>query len=189
MQHTFATTVDFDTQPHPQSRSSFITTYANYATPMPIPFSTLSLPLPSITSNSDDPVITTLATKETTANTVAAVLPSNSYLSFVLGDGNPDSSCSMSEVCDFGPISEPHLVWRATVWNSSYVQIPVDTLLKNGAHLALVRPDFASDLNLPICKLTKPMRITLALQNSPTVVELSDYVILSLSSLNNAWSS
>ena len=51
----------------------------------------------------------------------------------------------------------------------------------------LVRPDFVHDLNLPIQKLSKPLCVTLALQDTPTAVELSDYVVLSLSSLNNAW--
>jgi hypothetical protein len=94
-----------------------------------------------------------------------------------------------SKVSDFCDVSVPHLVWRATVWSSNDVQVPVDTLLVNGAHLALIRPDFVESLKLPIKKLSKPLCVTLALQDLPTVVKLSDYVILSLSSLNNAWSS
>lgn len=58
------------------------------------------------------------------------------------------------------------------------VQVPVDTLLDNGTHLALIRPDFVDDLKLPIHKLSKPLSVTLALQNTPTVVKL---VVLFLS--------
>ena len=109
--------------------------------------------------------------------------------SFVLGDGDGDSSESGNEVSCLGPVSLLHLMWQATVWSSMDVQVPVDTLLNNGAHLALIRPDFVHDLNLPIRKLSKPLCIMLALQNTPTVIELSDYVVLSLSFLNNTWTS
>jgi hypothetical protein len=169
--------------------SSFSTSYTNYNAPVPIAFSTPSQPSSSITSYIEDVTPTMPLTITFAVNSVFAVLPSSSYISFVLSDDDPDCSNSTNKVSLFGPMSVPHLLWRATVWNANNIQVPVNTLLDNRAHLALIKPDFVATLKLPIKKLSKPLSITLALQDSPTVVELYDYVILSLSSLNNAWSS
>ena len=68
--------------------------------------------------------------------------------------------------------------------------MPYDCLLDDGAHLVLIRPETVTDLRLPIRCLTEPVSVTLALNNDPDLVtELWDYVSLSLSTLNNAWSS
>jgi hypothetical protein len=70
------------------------------------------------------------------------------------------------------------------------VQIPYDCLLDDGAHLVLIRPETVTDLGLPIRRLHKPVTVTVALNHDPdALTELWDYVSLSLSSLNNAWSS
>jgi len=51
-------------------------------------------------------------------------------------------------------------------------------------------PETVTDLGLPIRRLREPLTVTLALNNDPDeLTELWDYVSLSLSSLNNAWSS
>jgi len=45
------------------------------------------------------------------------------------------------------------------------------------------------DLGLPIRHLPKPVPVSVALQDSQKdIIELSDYVMLSLSSVNNTWS-
>ena len=120
------------------------------------------------------------------APTVGAVLPSSSYQSFFLSD---DSANSGSHD-DVSPISVPHLIWKGQVWNSDDVQVPYECLLDDGAHLILIRPETVTDLGLPIRKLKEPVSVTLALNNNPDAIkEFSDYVFLSLSSLNNAWSS
>jgi hypothetical protein len=60
----------------------------------------------------------------------------------------------------------------------------------DGAHLVLIRPETITDLGLPICRLHTPECVTLALNNNPkSVTQLWDYVLLSISLLNNAWSS
>jgi hypothetical protein len=62
--------------------------------------------------------------------------------------------------------------------------------LDDGAHLLLIRPETVTDLGLPIRRLHKPVTVTVALNHDPdALTELWDYVSLSLSSLNNAWSS
>jgi hypothetical protein len=54
----------------------------------------------------------------------------------------------------------------------------------------LIRPETVADLGLPIRRLRQPHTVSLALNSSPeSVTELWDYVSLSLSSLNNAWTS
>jgi hypothetical protein len=114
---------------------------------------------------------------------VAAVLPSSSQ-TFALGEGS-DSDYSVS------PISVPHFFWKANVFGCDEFPLTVDCLLDNGAHIVLIRPETVTDLALPIRKLHEPIRVSVALQNSNSLSEtfLENYVTLSLSSLNNAWSS
>jgi hypothetical protein len=119
---------------------------------------------------------------------VGAVLPS-SLQKFVLTCDDSDCSGSTEDV---SPISVPHLIWRGQIWNSNDVQILYDCLLDDGAHLVLIRPETVTDidLGLSIRRLHEPVTVTLALNNDPdALTELWDYVSLSLSSLNNAWSS
>ena len=153
--------------------------------PLNIEYSAPSVPSATITMVTEDSIVITFPFLASTLSSVVAVL-STSTISFVLSNG--DSSESSNEVSCLG-LSLPHLVWRATVWSSEDIQVPVDTPLDDGAHLALVRPDFVDLLKLPIHKLSKPLSVTVALQDTPTFIKLSDYVALSLSSLNNAWTS
>jgi Aspartyl protease len=85
------------------------------------------------------------------------------------------------------PISVSHYIWRANVHGNTEFPIPIDTLLDNGAHLVLIRPETVIDLGLPVRKLKEPQRATLAINSVPQTFLLHDYVTLSLSSLNNAW--
>lgn len=120
------------------------------------------------------------------ASTVGAVLPSSAFQPFVLGIDS-DTSASTEDV---SPLSVPHLIWKAQIWNSEDVQIPYDCLLDDGAHLVLIRPETVTDLGLSIRRLNEPVSVSLALNSDPeSVKEFHDYVFLSLSSLNNAWSS
>jgi len=62
-------------------------------------------------------------------------------------------------------------------------------LLDCGAYLNLIRPEAVMKLGLPIQRLYKPICVTLALNGMDTAVWLTNYVRISLSSKNNAWSS
>jgi hypothetical protein len=61
--------------------------------------------------------------------------------------------------------------------------------LDNGAHLVLIRPEMVADLGLNIRKLHTPQSITVAINSQQQTFQLVDYVVLSLSSLNNSWTS
>src|SRR5271155_2151893 len=66
----------------------------------------------------------------------------------------------------------------------------VETHYSNGAHLVLIRPETVASLGLPIHRLTEPICVSLALSASlETVSHFSDYVYLTASSLDNAWTS
>lgn len=171
-----------------QPSSSFSNAYNSYFAPPAISYST---PAPSITGEHSAQIeevsnVNSDPYPSHAAPTVGAVLPSSSYQSFVLSDDSENSGSHD----DVSPISVPHLIWKGQVWNSDDVQVPYDCLLDDGAHLVLIRPETVTDLGLPIRRLKEPVSVTLALNNNPdSVKEFYDYVFLSLSSLNNAWSS
>ena len=167
--------------------SSFSNAYNTFFAPASIPYST---PAPSVSETpsahiEDVPNSPTESFSNPPA-AVGAVLPSSSFQPFaLLGPGDGDTSTE-----DVSPLSCPHLIWRSQIWNSNDVQVPYDCLLDDGAHLVLIRPETVTDLGLPIRRLSEPLSVTLALNNDPdTVTDLWDYILLSLSSLNNSWSS
>ena len=174
--------------PTPQlsSSSSFSNAYNSYFAPPAIPYST---PAPSVTDNTSAQIEElpngTLDNFPNVNAPVGAILPS-SFHQFVLA-GDLDTSGSSEDV---SPLSCPHLIWRAQIWNNDDVQIPFDCMLDDGAHLVLIRPETVTDLGLPIRRLHEPVKVTLALNGDPnSMTVFHDYVSLSLSSLNNAWSS
>jgi Reverse transcriptase (RNA-dependent DNA polymerase)/Aspartyl protease len=119
-------------------------------------------------------------------NSVAAMLPSSSSTPFVLGTGESDTESNSSTV---SPISVPHYIWHANVHGTSEFPTPVNCLLDNGAHLVLIRPETVAELGLKIRKLHKPQLATVAINSQHHTFHLADYVLLTLSSLNNAWTS
>ena len=82
-----------------------------------------------------------------------------------------------------------HYIWQAIVHGNNAFPIAFDALLDNGAHLVLIRPEAVIDLGLPIRKLKEPQCATLAINSMPQTFLLHDYVKLSLSSLNQMWTS
>jgi hypothetical protein len=100
-----------------------------------------------------------------------------------------DSNNQSDSSSDLSPISVPHYIWHANVYGNTDFPVPTDCLLDNGAHLVLIRPETVADLGLPIRKLSKPQYATVAINSQPQTFSLYNYVILSLSSLNNAWTS
>ena len=86
-------------------------------------------------------------------------------------------------------MSIEHLKWKAAAHGKADFPIKFDCLLDNGAHLVLIRPEAVKKLELEIKKLPNPEIVSLALKQSTGVTAFTDYVSLTLSSLNNAWSS
>ena len=117
---------------------------------------------------------------------VAAILPSSSTTPFVLGTGESDTESDPSSV---SPLSVPHYIWHANVHGRTEFPTPINCLLDNGAHLLLIRPETIADLRLKIRKLHKPESATVAINSQHHTFLLSDYVVLTLSSSNNAWTS
>jgi hypothetical protein len=128
---------------------------------------------------------TQTANPNTIQPSIAAVLPSATQ-TFNLGNGDSDTESSPSSV---SPLSVPHYIWRANIFANAEFPTPLDCLLDSGAHLVLIRPETVADLGLRICKLHTPERATLAINSQPQTFFMYDYVVLSLSSLNNAWTS
>ncbi|KAF8165034.1 hypothetical protein B0H34DRAFT_855488 [Crassisporium funariophilum] len=100
-----------------------------------------------------------------------------------------DYSSSSSEVSS--PLTMPHLFWKASALGKDGFPCPVKTMFDNGAHVVLIRPDIVKLLALEIKTLKKPLPIGVAVDEgkSPLKVLLSQFVTLSLSSLDNAWTS
>ena len=117
---------------------------------------------------------------------VAAILPTSTATPFALGNGTSDTESESSNV---SPISVPHYIWNANVHGTAEFPTPIPCLLDNGAHLILIRPETVVDLGLKVRKLHTPERVSVAINSRKHTFLLEDYVVLSLSSLNNAWTS
>ena len=178
--------------PHPSSSflpssSSFIPAppSSSYSTPH-LTSSYMAPPATPFTSSSfieDTPTQTTAPT--TSQPSIAAVLPSTTQ-TFTLGNGDSDTESSPSIV---SPISVPHYIWRANILANAEFPTTLECLLDSGAHLVLIRPETVADLGLRIHKLHTPECATLAINSQPQTFLMYNYVVLGLSSLNNAWTS
>lgn len=128
-------------------------------------------------------------------STVIASLPS-SEVNFALSPDS-DSGSSQSTPVSFsipldiplGPVSVNHLHWKAAAHGKEDFPLPFNCLLDSGAHLVLIRPETVKALDLPILKLHEPELVSLALKQNSGATPFTDYVSLSLSTLNNAWTS
>ena len=100
------------------STSSFSNAYNGFFVPPPILYST---PAPSVTDNSfaaiEELPVALADTFPSSTPMVGDVLPSSMLQPFVLA-GDSDTSGSSEEV---SPISVPHLMWRAQIWNNDDV--------------------------------------------------------------------
>ena len=123
------------------------------------------------------------------AATVSVTLPS-APASLALGNGSDTEDKNNSDVSiPTCPISVPHLVWKANVIGNDDFPLPVDCLLDSGAHLVLIRPEVVADLRLPVKKLRNPVSVSLALNGVNTTTSVDNCVTLSISMVNNAWTS
>ncbi len=89
------------------------------------------------------------------------------------------------------PLRSKHFVWKCNI-DGPKVDFPitVSTLIDNGAHVVLIRPEIVQKLELPIHKLNQPECIDVAIDSSnkeKKLQELSSYVLLSVSSLDRAF--
>ena len=116
---------------------------------------------------------------------INAVLPSSS-IPFALGSGSDTSDENRVSVA---PLTVDHLKWNANVFGNNEFPMRIECLLDNGAHLILIRPETVADLALPICKLSEPFSITVAIRSEKVVSTFHNYVHLQLCSVNNEWSS
>ena len=163
----------------------------NFASPSFSAMSYIPPPATAFTSSAPSAFVeevsgdsSTQRTNVVTQNTsIAAMLPSSG--SFALGTGSSDTE-SQSTV---SPISSPHYLWRAHAYGTADFPLTIDCLLDNVAHLVLIRPETVADLGLPVRKLKVPQCATLAINSVRQTFLLYDYVVVSLSSLNNAWTS
>ena len=160
--------------------SSFSNAYSSFFAPPAISYST---PAPSVNDTSPAQI------EEVPNNApdifmnppapVSAILSSSSYQSFVLV-GDSDTSGSSEDV---SPISVPHLIWKAQIWNNDDVQMPYDCLLDDGAHLVLIIPETITDLGLPIRRLSEPVCITLALNKTNDMLHTSRLFLIHFKTL------
>jgi len=110
------------------------------------------------------------------------------WLSVVaLGDSDSDDSVSP-------PLTVPNLYWNANTLGCDGFFVPIKAMLDNGAHIVLIRPDAVDMLGLVRKRLRKPQMINVAMNNEKKEkkiepVLLSEYVSLSLSTLDNSWTS
>ncbi|KAJ3858825.1 hypothetical protein EV359DRAFT_51738, partial [Lentinula novae-zelandiae] len=122
-------------------------------------------------------ITTTIATigTEDDDDVVASITPSA-----VLGSGT-DSEEEVS-----APFRVPHLRWKCHV-SGPKAQFPVivNSLIDNGAHLALIHPELADRLGYPRLRLSQPEKVSAAFQNgggASTVPALTEYINLKVSS-------
>ena len=141
----------------------------------------------TVASIQEAPANVSSSAEEMDENAVFAVFgPTASSL--VLGNGSfSEGDISVS----LPPLRSKHFVWKCNVDGpNSDFPIAVSSLIDNGAHVVLIRPEIVQKLNLPIQKLNRPECIDVAIDSSnkeKKPQELSSYVLLSVSSLDHAF--
>ncbi|KAF9568677.1 hypothetical protein CPC08DRAFT_605382, partial [Agrocybe pediades] len=103
----------------------------------------------------------------------------------VLGEG----SASESEVRS--PLKAKHITWDALI-DSPALEFPVKlkTLIDNGSHLVLIRPDVVTKLGLTPSPLSEPLSVGVALSNGKKeAVALSEFVSFRATSADGRWTS
>jgi hypothetical protein len=117
---------------------------------------------------------------------VAAFVPSS-----VLGNGT-DSGESDTVSDPIAPLKCKHFVWRCFV-DGPLTEFPVkiSSLIDNGCHLVLIRPDIVEKLGLRIFPLPNPEPIDVAIKNSQRKKKmvLENYVLLKATSIDGTWTS
>ncbi|CAA7258848.1 unnamed protein product [Cyclocybe aegerita] len=139
--------------------------------------------------------------KKGKAKTVAAVTDTNesddeddavaATMSSALGDGT-DSEVEHGD-SDVSPLfRSKHIVWRATLTGPrAEFPVKVSTLIDNGAHLVLIRPELVDSLGLERLKLPVPETVDVAIKSlkEKRKIELDEFVKITVTSLDGRWTS
>ena len=109
--------------------------------------------------------------------------------SAVLGNGSfSEGEHSVS----LPPIKSKHFIWKCNIDAGPTVDFPVaaHTLIDNGAHIVLIRPQLVEQLQLPVYRLNQPEEVDVAIDSSCKKKEkqiLSSFVILRVTSLDHTF--
>ena len=102
---------------------------------------------------------------------IAAVFPSLSLA--VVGDGSfsEESNASSASVSKDPPLKSKHFIWNCSLTGPS-VTFPVTkpSLIDNGCHMVLIRPDVVEELGPPIFALKEPETVDVAISFSKASV-------------------
>jgi Aspartyl protease len=130
-------------------------------------------------------VASTIEEVESEDNVIAAFAPSASL-------GNRTDSGGSDNISDLSPLKCKHFIWNCII-NGPLSEFPlkVSTLVDNGCHLVLIRPNIVQKLGLPIHTLHTPEPVDVAIKNRKEKQKciLKKFVILSVTSIDQQWSS
>jgi len=133
-------------------------------------------------------MIATVDSSDDVMSAAAAVLPQSP--GGFSSDSDEDADISHRNVS--APLHVKHLFWNCQI-HGLINDFPVKTraLIDNGMHLVLIRPDLAAELGLKKYHLHVPEVVDVALKNTDTKIrcELSEFIKLSLTSLDSQWTS
>ena len=138
---------------------------------------------------------------------VTAVIENSSSVSGNEGDDNEENSdtVAMTEpaAIDFSdsnsdeygvspPLTVPNLYWHVNAIGHDSCFVKIKTMIDNGAHIVLIRPEIVDALGLERKRLHEPQLINVALNDKrkeknfhPAM--LSEFVSLTLLTLDNSW--
>ena len=106
----------------------------------------------------------------------------------VIGDG---SFSSENDTSVRQPFKSKHYVWKCSIDGpADEFPLKISTLVDNGAHMVLIRPEIVQKLGLPSFKLPHPEIIDVAVSSSTSTKKtLTHYVKFKATSLDGLWTS
>ena len=100
---------------------------------------------------------------------IAAVFPN--LPSGLIGDGSENSDSSFSSVSVQPPLKSKHFIWNCSLTGPAVTfPITAPSLIDNGCHMVLIRPDIVEKLGLPIFALKEPETVDIAISFSKSGV-------------------
>ena len=106
--------------------------------------------------------------------------------------GNGTDSGGSDSMSDIAPLKCKHFVWNCLI-DGPLTESPlkVSSLVDNGCHLVLIRPDIVEKLGLPILHLETPEPVDVAIKNRKEKEKmiLEDFVLLKATSTDQKWHS
>ena len=149
---------------------------------------TTSPNISSASTSSSSMVIDLDSSDDSTGNYVASTMYGPLAPNAVIGNGSFSSEGDSSVR---QPFKSKHYVWKCKI-NSSVDEFPVtlSTLIDNGAHMVLIRPDTVQNLALPTFLLPEPEVIDVAVSSSSSTQKtLTHFVKFKATSLDGLWTS